>query len=197
MIGKQYCNALAVVTTYCGQKVRKADGTSYVGHLIRVSGEVLNGGGDETEAVGGLFHDLLEDVENAEHIILAGFGPDMLKLVAECSDTQVRPKPPWRTRKEQHVAHVKDISDSAVRILIADKLDNIRSLLNIVTYSPELLKKFNSTPEEQLWYFNAMNTEFRNRYSNKPEFEKCIEQTNEISKIWSELKWRFEGLGFK
>ena len=55
----------------------------------------------------------------------------MTAIVLACSDTTVRPKPPWRERKEAYQAHLADPATptDALRVSAADKLHNARSML--------------------------------------------------------------------
>jgi (p)ppGpp synthase/HD superfamily hydrolase len=61
--------------------------------------------------------------------IEAEFGPEVARIVAECSDTFEQPKPPWRARKEAYIAHLPEASPSALRVSVADKLANARAIL--------------------------------------------------------------------
>ena len=63
-------------------------------------------------------------------------------IVDVCTDTYEDPKPPWRGRKETYVAHVRERVGSggdepALRVSLADKLYNTRSILADVRESGE------------------------------------------------------------
>lgn len=182
----RYTLALNLVMQHFGDKVRKADKTPYVGHLLRASGLVMEGGGTERAAIGGLNHDFLEDVDGAEAILLAHFGQDMVDLVAECSDTQVRPKPSWQERKEKHIAHLEEASEDALRILLADKLDNGRSLVTLANYAGKasVEQNFNSTPAQQIWYFQTVYEVIARQ---TVDFPGVAPQVDELGKVAEEL----------
>lgn len=165
-----------------GDKIRKGDGTHYIGHLFRVLGIVQDGGGDFRTQVGAMLHDVLEDIDGGETIIRENFGDDMVELVRECSDTEVRPKPSWKERKVMHIAHMENVSDSALRILLADKIDNGRSLCVLANYAD--LNAFNATPHEIAWYFNAVSAVMS---SVAIDIRGISHQVDELSDIAEEL----------
>lgn len=184
----RYTAALHLMMEHCGQLIRKADKTPYVGHLIRVSGLVLEGGGGELAAIGGLTHDFIEDVDDGEALLLEALGKDVVDLVWECSDTSARPKPPWQQRKERHIAHIDSISDDAVRVLLADKLDNGRSLVTLANYAGKdfVASQFNSTPAQQVWYFRSMHTALASRGQDIPGINA---QLDELDRIATDLEF--------
>lgn len=160
----RFLEALALATRLHAAQRRKVSDTPYVGHLLAVAAIVLEHGADEDEAVAALLHDAVEDQGGAETLrrIEAQFGPRVAGIVAECSDTQVTPKPPWRERKERHLAHVLAASPSARRVLAADKLDNARSLARELRRHGDVLwDHFRGGREGTLWYHRAMLQQLR------------------------------------
>lgn len=57
---------------------------------------------EETEAIGALLHDAVEDGGGPERQreIEKQFGPEVGAIVAGCTDTDETPKPPWRERRK-------------------------------------------------------------------------------------------------
>jgi hypothetical protein len=49
--------------------------------------------------------------------------------VKGCTDTEVSPKPAWKKRKEDYVAHVRHAPASVKLVSTADKLYNARAIL--------------------------------------------------------------------
>src|SRR5215831_18417934 len=93
---------------HCDQ-TRKKTGVPYIGHILGVASITLEYGGDETEAIGALLHDVVEDCGGAERLveIRNKFGDGVAKIVDGCTDTDEKPKPPWRERKEKYLEHLK------------------------------------------------------------------------------------------
>jgi hypothetical protein len=79
-------------------------------------------------------------------------------IVAECSDTVVTPKPPWRERKENYVRHLSEASDSALLVSLADKLHNAHAILrDFRTHGDELWQRFSvKDPKQHLWYYQSL-----------------------------------------
>ena len=105
-------------------QVRKGTGVPYLGHLLSVAGLVIDADGTETVAIAALLHDAAEDQGGEATLaeIRDKFGDDVANIVRECSDTVVKPKPPWRERKENYIDHLAEASDGALLVSVADKL---------------------------------------------------------------------------
>ena len=89
-------------------------------------------GANETEAIAALLHDAVEDCGGAKRLrdIERKFGKKVARIVEGCTDTFQRPKPPWRERKENYIAHLKRASASTRLVSAADKLHNARAILH-------------------------------------------------------------------
>jgi len=138
---------------------RKVSDTPYVAHLFRVAGIVLESGGDEDEAIAALLHDAIEDGggRRARATILERFGPNVTRIVEECSDTDQTPKPPWRARKEAFLARLRDVSPSAHLVIAADKLDNLRGLIDgYHEHGDGLWQYFGGGRDGTLWYHRSI-----------------------------------------
>jgi (p)ppGpp synthase/HD superfamily hydrolase len=95
---------------------RKRTQIPYVAHLLSVAGLVLDYGGDEDQVIASLLHDSLEDQGERTSMreIAQRFGQRVAEIVLACSDTTAQPKPPWRERKENYLAHIAEIDPSAL-----------------------------------------------------------------------------------
>jgi GTP pyrophosphokinase len=143
---------------HAGQR-RKGSNSPYVSHLLRVSGIAMEFGADEDEAIAALLHDAVEDQGGARtgEIIRNRFGNRVADVVLGCSDTDTFPKPPWRERKEAHLAKLRHASRSVCLITAADKLDNVRSLLaEYRRLGESLWGDFKGGQSGTLWYSRAV-----------------------------------------
>jgi (p)ppGpp synthase/HD superfamily hydrolase len=127
-----------------------------------VCATVLEHGGDEDEAIAALLHDAAEDQggEPVLAVIERVFGPKVAEIVAECSDTFERPKPPWRERKQAYIASLRsgEVSRSALLVSAADKLHNLTATVNdLRTQGDRFWSHFNSTAKEQIWYYSTLS----------------------------------------
>src|ERR671915_2042789 len=99
-------------------QTRKGTQAPYIGHLMGVASIVLDDGGAEDEAIGGLLHDAAEDHGGRDRLadIRARFGDAVARIVEDCTDSWETPKRPWRERKKAYVAHAHSLSPSSLRV---------------------------------------------------------------------------------
>jgi hypothetical protein len=57
------------------------------------------------------------------------FGSIVLNIVRAVSDAQSRPKGLWRNRKERFIGTIPNLEQSALHVLLADKLNNVQCIL--------------------------------------------------------------------
>lgn len=166
-LGRKFHEALGFAAELHRTQTRRASDVPYIGHLLSVAGLVIEADGAESEAIAALLHDAAEDQGGDATLtqIEKRFGPGVAAIVAECSDTVVTPKPLWRERKENYIAHLNTASDSAIRVSLADKLDNARAILrDLRRFGPTVWQRFNTDdPHEHLWYYRSLLEVFRRR----------------------------------
>ncbi|MGH2543607.1 MAG: HD domain-containing protein [Ardenticatenaceae bacterium] len=159
MLTARFEEALAFAHRLHAGQQRKGEDIPYIAHLLAVTSIVLEHGGDEEEAIAALLHDAIEDQGGAatREAIRARFGERVAAIVGGCSDTDVTPKPPWRQRKEAHLATLKNASPSVRLVSAADKLHNVRSLImNYRLQGEALWQRFNGGKSGTLWYYRAV-----------------------------------------
>ena len=159
-LGERFTDALVYTTrVHAGQR-KKSDLQPYIGHLLRVTGLVIEDGGSENEAIAALLHDAAEDQGGLSRLadIRVRYGEAVAGIVNECTDTFMPEKPAWRERKERYVAHLGDCSSAALRVSSADKLDNARSLLRDYSVQGERLwHRAPASSEDACWYYRALS----------------------------------------
>ncbi len=165
---KRFLDALHYTVVLHGNDVRKGTSVPYVAHLFGVCALVLLDGGTEDEAIAALLHDALEDhpKETSREFIAKHFGDKVLTIVEACTDTpsdyKGGPKPPWRLRKTTYLEHVAKAKPEELCVALADKLDNVRSVLADYRQKRESLwARFNAGREDQLWFFRSLVQEFK------------------------------------
>ena len=161
-LGERFAAAVAYATAHHAEQRRKGTNIPYSAHLLGVTALVLEDGGDEDDAIAGMLHDVVEDgggPEALEHI-RAEWGERVAFIVDACSDTDEIPKPPWRQRKEDYLAHLAGARDDVLRVSLADKLHNARALqADYRAVGPNLWKRFNTaarTAAAQRWYYRSL-----------------------------------------
>jgi (p)ppGpp synthase/HD superfamily hydrolase len=163
----QFSKALGYAELKHHNQVRKGGDIPYVGHLLSVAGLVINDGGAEAQAIAALLHDTVEDAGGSATLeeIRKNFGDEVARIVAECSETDEEPKPPWLDRKRKYVEHLAEVGEDTLLVSVADKLDNARSMLrDYHTHGPSLWGRFNrKNPRDHLWYYGELLTAYRSR----------------------------------
>ena len=103
---ERFQSALAFATELHRHQRRKGTKIPYVSHLLGVASIALEIGADEDQAIAALLHDAVEDQGGVPCLdeIRERFGDRVASIVADCTDADTEPKPPWRARKEAYIA---------------------------------------------------------------------------------------------
>jgi (p)ppGpp synthase/HD superfamily hydrolase len=158
-LSRNFEQALVYATRIHGGQLRKKTRIPYIAHIIGVTAIAMEYGANETEAIGALLHDAVEDCGGAKRLrdIERKFGRSVAKIVAGCTDTDQTPKPPWLTRKKDYIAHLSDASISTQLVSASDKLHNVRAILMSYRSDGEKLwGRFRGGKEGTLWYYAAL-----------------------------------------
>jgi (p)ppGpp synthase/HD superfamily hydrolase len=165
-LGERFRRALKLAFELHAGQTRKGSGVPYFGHLLGVTSIVLETGASEDEAIAALLHDAAEDQGGRETLERIGdeFGEAVADIVESCSDSLGEPKPPWRERKRAYLEHLDRASEPALRVSLADKLHNVRTI--VVDYrelGEALWERFNAERDDVLGYYRALAGIFSRR----------------------------------
>lgn len=153
-------DAITLMQELHGRQARKCGGAPYITHLFAVAALVGEYGGSEDQFIAALLHDAVEDQGGKAVLatIRAQFRDSIAELVWACSDAWEEPKPPWRARKEAHIARILEGPMEARLIMAADKIHNLQSMLRSYPSENEasFWSQFNGGREGTLWYYDAM-----------------------------------------
>ncbi len=155
----RFVDALGYASRAHAGQIRRADGRPYIAHLLRVAGLVIQEGGSEDDAIAALLHDAAEDQGGVARLadIRNRYGKRVANTVEECTDSVADPKPPWRRRKELHLTEMGRCSPDAVLVLLADKLDNARTMLRQHRiHGEEQWRRSGKQPDDVRWYYRAL-----------------------------------------
>ena len=158
-LSRKFEQALVYATRIHGGQLRKKTRIPYIAHIIGVTAIAMEYGANETEAIGALLHDAVEDCGGAKRLrdIETKFGKAVAKIVDGCTDTDQSPKPPWLVRKKCYIAHLKHAPASTQLVSASDKLHNLRAILmNYRTDGDKLWSRFHGGKEGTLWYYAAL-----------------------------------------
>jgi (p)ppGpp synthase/HD superfamily hydrolase len=174
-LSERFADALVYATRVHRHQTRR--GRPYVAHLLRVAGLVLDDGGSENEAIAALLHDAAEDQGGQRRLrdIRARYGNDVAAIVDSCTDTYEEPKPAWRTRKERYLEHLADASPGALRVSIADKVDNAGALVTDCATHPD------AASDDVCWYYASLAGAFRELQPG-PRADELARLSSELSR---------------
>lgn len=141
---ERYTKAVELaVKMHHGQVRKDESNTPYVSHCLEVSRLVQNNvrDWDLDLFIAALLHDVLEYTPCTEGQILKLFGKRVVELVREVTDDKSLPK---HVRKQLQVERASRGSYGAKIIKLADKLSNLRSLVERAppTWSPERVQGY-------------------------------------------------------
>lgn len=171
ILTSNYDRALTMVRTLQNGEARKGGGSvPYLAHSIGVSALVLEYGGTEDQAIAALLHDVAEDSggERMLHVITAEFNEKIADYVKNLSDSLVEDsekKEAWYPRKTKYIEAYEKKGADVLLISAADKLHNVRSMVNDhKSVGRELWGRFDRKVEaplefkrtQQLWYQNEL-----------------------------------------
>ena len=152
--------ALVIARYLHKDQKRKGTTIPYMSHLMAVGAIVMEAGGNEEQQIAGVLHDVVEDTSATVDDIDRSFGPAVAAIVRACSDTEIKPKPPWRERKVAYINHLADIHADALLVSLADKVHNARCILaDYQREGPQLWTRFNVESDGaagQLWYYRSL-----------------------------------------
>jgi (p)ppGpp synthase/HD superfamily hydrolase len=183
MLGPRLVRAMAYALELHGEQVRKATSIPYLSHLLSVCALVLEDGGTEDESIAALLHDGPEDQGGQATLdeIRRRFGTEVAAMVDGLSDTLEDPKPPWPERKAVYLERLRGESASVLRISLADKLHNLRSVAtDLELLGDDLWSRFNADRDAQAWYYRELLAVFEDGIPasrNLPDFRDLVART--------------------
>lgn len=183
VLGDAFVRAVAYAVELHRHQARKGTSIPYLTHLLAVCSLVLEDGGTEDEAIAGLLHDGPED-QGGEPIlaeIRSRFGDEVASIVDGLSDSMApvgARKEAWRLRKERYLSRLEDESESVLRVSLADKLHNARSIaVDRALEGERVWDRFHAGEGDQAWYYRQLLDVFERRVPgsrNLPELRALV-----------------------
>jgi (p)ppGpp synthase/HD superfamily hydrolase len=195
-LSSRFEEALVHVAQLHARQGRKGSRIPYLAHLLGVASIVLQYGGKEDEAIAALLHDAVEDQggKAMREEIRAKYGEKVATIVDGCTDSDTFPKPPWRQRKEQYIAHIFEASSSVLLVSAADKLENARAILkDHRAIGNRVWLRFKGRKDGSLWYYRQMVNAYRSA-KNLSRDKRVGPLVAELDRVVMEIERR-SGLG--
>ncbi|MFT4050294.1 MAG: HD domain-containing protein [Solirubrobacterales bacterium] len=191
-LSKRYDKAVKFARKEHKSQRRKGTEIPYISHLLAVSVLVLEMEGSEDEAIAGLLHDVVEDCGGQPMLerVRDEFGEDVARIVWANSDTDVKPKPPWRKRKQDYLDSLATKQRDELLVSLADKLHNARAiLLDHRAIGEAVWPRFQNGKgdrEQQLWYYDELVKAFTARADDLGP--QCARQLDDFQRTIAELR---------
>jgi GTP pyrophosphokinase len=108
---------------------------------------------------------------------VAQFGPEVLRIVEACTDSDTHPKPPWHARKEAYLERLAHDDGRVLLVSASDKLHNTRAIVgDLRRHGPAPWERFNRD-RDLLWYYRALVDAFRANPEHAPVLIDELERT--------------------
>lgn len=123
--------AVFAARVHAGHRRKGASAEPYVNHVLEVALILAEHGAPDAAVIAALLHDTVEDSDQdpepiTQERLLAEFGEEVARIVAEATDDKALPK---ETRKALQVRHAPEKSDAAKMLKLADKISNLRAIM--------------------------------------------------------------------
>lgn len=111
------------------QRRKDSEASPYINHPIALANLLCNTGQitDPVVIAAALLHDTVEDTATSLEELHTRFGADIAHVVNEVTDDKSLP---GSMRKQLQIEHASHISDRAKLVKLADKISNLRDLVN-------------------------------------------------------------------
>jgi len=167
----RFIAALRVAAELHATQVRKGTDFPYVAHLLGTCAIALEFGANEDQAIAALLHDAIEDVEPTTMArgAVARFGPEVLRIVEACTDSEPAGRPPWHERKERYLAHLHEADAPILLVSASDKLYNARAIvIDLRRVGAGVWDRFEGGRDDRLWYYRSLVEAFRANKASDP-----------------------------
>ena len=147
-------DAIAYAVTMHSSGLRKGTTMPYIVHPLEVMHilEVMTG--DKHLMAACVLHDVVEDTSATLEDVYARFGDDVGALVE--GHTEKHKEDPWEKRKEEALAHLAKADAREQKLVLADKLANMRAIArDYAKYGEDLWQRFKRGKYIQSWYYHA------------------------------------------
>jgi len=172
--------AVRVSVVAHGGQTRKGDDLPYIIHPFMVALKLAKYNLPNEVIAAALTHDVLEDTDFGEEKLREQLGDEVLEIVkAVTNDDSL----PWEEKKKKYVETVRNGSEGAKAVAVADKIHNLESLM--IAYAeqgPEIWKKFNRGKEQKLWFENEVLKMLKQTWQHPlvDEYESLLEQEKKL-----------------
>jgi (p)ppGpp synthase/HD superfamily hydrolase len=136
-------------------QMRKGTSVPYITHPFAVGMLLAREGYSEEVIAAGILHDTLEDTSTTEEQLRELFGERVTAIVIGCSEPNKADS--WENRKKHTLQYLESAPDEIRYVACADKLHNIRSMIeDHKKLGDNMWSKFKRGREQQEWYYRGL-----------------------------------------
>lgn len=159
----------AAAVLHKDQKRRGKLPLPYITHLAAVAWLVSDYTDHEDTVIAAWLHDTLEDTDYTAEELEEDFGRDVRRIVETLSEPKERDgkKLPWKERKLAYLEQLKAGPDEALLVAAADKIHNMRSIVEEYYDNHEgFIKDFSGSLDERAMRYQDLSNLLNRRLQN-------------------------------
>lgn len=167
------------ISAHKGQ-TRKDGKTPYIEHPTKVAKKLSQHNFRDEVIAAAFVHDVLEDTDFSEEHLRKELGEEVLAIVKTVSENKSLP---WKERKEGYVEQVRNGSEEAKAVSIADKIHNASNILSDYNKSgPAIWDRFTGGHEKTLWSAELALSMFKDSLDHPlvSEYESLVKKLKEL-----------------
>jgi (p)ppGpp synthase/HD superfamily hydrolase len=178
-------------------QVRKGDiPYPYVTHTFAVAMIVSDYTDNEDTIVSALLHDTLEDTDYTQEELHEDFGPSVADIVLSLTRPELPKDAQWIETRKAYLKRLKDASEGALMVAAADKIHNMRSMVEAYYDDEEkLMADFGGSLDERLMLYQEIGNIF-NRKLTSPIVSEFNHVFEEFKQFILESEKRREAKGY-
>lgn len=172
--------ALRIAIEAHKSQIRKGDDQPYIIHPVMVALKLVKHNFPDEVIAAALTHDVLEDTDYPEDKLREELGDDVLEIIKAVTNDQSLP---WEEKKKKYVETVRNGSEGAKAVALADKIHNLESLfIAHEKQGPALWKRFNRGKDQKIWFENEVLKMLKDTWEHPmiEEYEYLLEKENKL-----------------
>ena len=162
----------------------------YITHVVAVAFLLFDYTTDEDVIIAALLHDTIEDTDYTVDELEEDFGANVRNLVETVTEptTDKETALQWAARKKQYISQLEKGPTEALLIAAADKIHNMRSVVETYYEEPsQFLKDFGGTCGQRLEMYQVLANLFNRRLKND-----IIHEFNHVFAEYKEFVYRVQ-----
>jgi (p)ppGpp synthase/HD superfamily hydrolase len=155
----------------------------YIVHPLGVAKILIEHGLPDDVVVAGVLHDTVEDTHVTLRQIRQKYGSKIARLVDGASEPDKSDS--WKNRKRHTIEHLKTAPLDLLYVTCADKLDNVRSMVqDRQKIGNKVFERFTEPASEQEWYYASLAKVFMSRTKGGKAGALFREYDREVKKLF-------------